>query len=154
MTVLSAQSIRQLGILTPFCERTLHKESGLTFGLGPCTYDVRVAQSNLLMPGEFWLASTLECFEMPDMICGHVMDKSSLARLGISMFNTHLDPGWRGFLTLEITNKSDQIRNICAGSPIAQIKFEWLDQGTDLPYAGKYQDQPSWPVEAILDHAT
>ena len=38
---------------------------------------------------------------------------------------------------------------ICAGDPIAQISFEYLDLPTEQPYTGKYQNQKYGPQEAI-----
>src|SRR5260221_4426867 len=107
--ILSSQSIRyfcvNFSMLSPFCERAQH-ESGMSYGLGPCTYDVRLAQDLRVQARCFILASTLEHFKMPDNICATVMDKSTLARRGVALQNTHIDPGWTGFLTLEISNHS------------------------------------------------
>lgn len=148
--VLSAQSIRRVRPVAPFCERTLHK-CGKTFGLGPASYDIRVRERLSFAPGEFKLASSVEFFTMPNDVVGAVMDKSTFARLGLHSFTTHIDPGWRGYLTLELVNLSDQPILIEADSPIVQIKFEWLDEATELPYAGKYQDQKQGPQSALLE---
>jgi hypothetical protein len=37
------------------------------------------------------------------------------------------------------------------GCPIAQIIFHILDEPTEAPYEGKYQDQRSGPVPAIFE---
>lgn len=153
--ILSSQSIRLHCLpphfmLNPFSERTLHESSGMTFGLGPCTYDVRLAQDLILSARSFALASTLERFQMPNNVCATVMDKSTLARRGIALQNTHIDPGWSGFLTLEISNHAFRsILKLTKGSPIAQIKFEFLDAPTDQLYSGKYQNQPNKPIGAL-----
>lgn len=158
--ILSAQTIRALcdartvelfqlagPLITPFAERTVH-ESGTTFGLGPSTYDVRIAEDLTIRPGAFELASTVERFSMPLDLCATVMDKSSLVRQGLTVQNTHLDPGWQGFLTLELVNHGPHTMELAKGRPIAQIKFELLDRPTVQPYAGKYQRQPAGPVPA------
>jgi dCTP deaminase len=77
-----------------------------------------------------------------------VLDKSSWARVFLSAFNTHLDPGWEGYLTVELANLSEEPIEFEEGDPLCQIKFEFLDQPTNIPYAGKYQDQPAEPVPA------
>jgi dCTP deaminase len=87
------------------------------------------------------LASTIERFVFPANICGSVLDKSSYARVFISAFNTHLDPGWEGFLTVELINCGNTTIHYKRGDPVCQVKFEWLDEPTDLPYSGKYQNQ-------------
>jgi dCTP deaminase len=150
--ILSAQSIRKRGIITPFCEKTVF--AGKSFGLSHAGYDIRVKQRLVLAPGSFSLASSMEEFDMPTDLLGQVCDKSSWARMGVCVQNTILEPGWRGFLTLEITNHGfgDKPLVIEAGSPIAQIIFHLLDEPTDTPYRGKYQDQADMPVEAIYEH--
>ena len=78
---------------------------------------------------------------MPDNVCGFVVDKSTNARHFISAFNTLIDPGFKGNLTLELVNHSKQTINIEEGEPIVQIVFHWLDEASDRPYSGKYQHQ-------------
>lgn len=181
MTVLSAQSIRAACLtamgprmIVPFSERTQHEESGCSYGLSACGYDVRLDQDVRLWSGwmrenghhteeepvvrqltekpptTFSLASTIEQFQMPHDIVGIVHDKSTWARRGLAVQNTVIEPGWRGFLTLELTFHGKGVLIIPAGSPIAQILFHRLDDTTDQPYpeAGKYMDQERGPVPA------
>lgn len=136
-------------IIDPFePEKVVHKETGTTYGCGACGYDVRIAQRMMLSPGAFVLASTLERFDMPADLAAFVTDKSSLARIGIAVQNTKIDPGWRGYLTLELSNHSSVPILLLEGQPIAEISFMPLDASTDRPYRGKYQDQPNHPVGA------
>jgi dCTP deaminase len=85
---------------------------------------------------------------MPTWVAASVKDKSTWARQGVSVFNTFIDPGWRGFLTLELVNHSSVGIFIPKGTPIAQIVFEELDATTNVPYDGKYQDQEWGAVSA------
>lgn len=148
--ILSAQSIRAAHILEPFTERT--RAYGLTFGIGPAGYDVRVAENINLSPEvTFALASTVERFTMPDDVLAVVHDKSTWARKGLAIQNTVIEPGWRGYLTLELSLHTKEFLHIPAGCPIAQIIFHWLDFATDKPYAGKYQDQPAGAQPALLE---
>lgn len=151
MTILSSQSIRRrltAGMLAPWCERTTHDETGLSFGIGPASYDLRLAQAlEMPGPGSFALASTLERWSVPDDLAVHVRDKSSLVRRGLAVFNTHVDPGFRGWLTLELVYHGTGRLRLPAGAPIAQAVFELLDEPTEQPYAGRYQDQPAGPQE-------
>jgi deoxycytidine triphosphate deaminase len=96
----------------------------------------------------FMLAHTLEQFDMPKDVMGVVHDKSTLARLGVAVQNTIIEPGWRGFLTLEITTHDDCGVDLLPGMPIAQVIFHRMDREVE-GYAGKYQDQPNEPVEAM-----
>jgi dCTP deaminase len=160
MTILSAQSIKHLcthyRMLDPFSERTRHE--GVTFGLSAAGYDVRVefdkgglVDEVRLSPGEFLLASTMERFQMPEDIVGIVHDKSTWARRGIAVQNTVIEPGWCGWLTLELTNHGPEPILLQKGVGIAQILFHRLDEPTSRPYEGKYQDQERGPVNAKSD---
>lgn len=174
--ILSAQSIRKLcttphtyasrAMVNPFNERTVDK--GKTFGLSAAGYDVRVTLKMGTMlrfsapqqfelsggpvyhPGHtFALAGTMERFAMPKDVLGVVHDKSSWARRGLTVQNTIIEPGWRGYLTLELVYHGDHELIVCEGDPIAQIVFHRLDEITEQPYKGKYQDQLRGPQEAI-----
>jgi dCTP deaminase len=147
--ILSAQSIRKAAIITPFNERTVYE--GMSYGLSSCGYDIRLREDIYLYAGGFSLASSIEHFDMPTNIMAQVADKSSWARKGIAVQNTILEPGWKGYLTIELTNHSAAPVFIKHGSPIAQIIFMKLDKATEKPYSGKYQNQPDKPVEAIYE---
>jgi dCTP deaminase len=143
--LLSAQSIRKrVGMITPFAERTL--ANGLTYGLGPAGYDFRIAEDVTIPPHGFLKASSVERFEIPLDLQGMVCNKSTWARRGIEIFSlTVFDPGFRGWATLEIANHSAYPIDIQKGMAIGQMIFAMLDEPTDLPYNGKFQDQPRGP---------
>lgn len=101
----------------------------------------------VLTPGDFTLASTIEEFNLPKDVIGFVKDKSSWARKGLSVFNTVIEPGWSGFLTLELVNHGHEDLVITEGDPIAQIIFQWVDEETN-GYSGKYQFQKAGPQVA------
>lgn len=150
--ILSGIKIRELGIMRPHCSRTTH--NGMTYGEGPAGYDVRAefdhegrAASITIPPGAFALASTVEEFVMPADVLGVVHDKSTWARMGVAVQNTVIEPGWRGHLTLELTNHASEPIVIIVGDPIAQIIFHQVS-GAVNTYDGKYQDQERGPQEA------
>ena len=149
--ILSGQSIRKRGIFTPFHERTKH--NGMSYGLSMAGYDVRVSlkEQVTLYPGDFILAVTLEHFDMPSDVLGIVHDKSTWARQGIAVQNTVIEPGWKGYLTLEITNHGKAAVVLTPGDPIAQIVCHQLDEPTEQPYDGKYQNQEDTPQEARFE---
>jgi len=149
--ILSGQSIRKRGIFTPFSERT--KVNGTSYGLGPASYDVRISESLHLRPGQSALACTIEHFDMPRDVLGTVKDKSTWARRFLAVQNTLIDPGWRGYLTLELSNHGREPLFIQKGDPIAQIVLQLLDEPAEQPYEGKYQDQPAHAVGAIYEKA-
>jgi dCTP deaminase len=147
--ILVPKMLRELKPVEPFVERAV--ANGMTYGLGPAGYDVRVAEKLLLKPGAFALASTVERFTMHPNVMGFVHDKSTWARQGLTVQNTVIEPGWQGWLTLELTNHGYSELFIEAGSPIAQVVFHLLPEETDLPYGGKYQNQHRGPQPAILE---
>lgn len=148
MSVLSAQTIRRLclvnsPLIDPFVERGVF--NGKSFGLSACTYDCRIDHDLILMPGKSALASTLEHVRLPNNICGSILDKSTYARLFMTAFNTHIDPGFAGFVTVELSNLGEEVIRFEKGEPLCQIKFELLDYPTELPYRGKYSNQERGP---------
>lgn len=151
--ILSGQSIRRLCqegfLVSPWTERTVI--NGKSSGISIAGYDIRIAEYIILDPQQFRLASSVERFKMPDNILGMVKDKSSWARKGLSVFNTVIEPGWKGYLTLELVNNGPHDLKINLGDPIAQIIFQRLDKPAEKPYDGKYQNQPNKPVEAIYE---
>lgn len=131
----------------PFEERGV--ASGMSYGLGPCGYDIRIKDGVLVPAQGFVLAVSLEYLAVPHDLRATLADKSTWARRGIAVQNTRIEPGWRGYITLELSNHGMSNMYIPAGAPIGQLEFAILDQPTELPYAGKYQNQPHRPVEYI-----
>lgn len=148
--ILSYQTIKEYCIdhqmIEPWSERELF--SGMSYGLGPASYDFRIAQDIIVYPEKLTLCSTIERVKLPNHIAARVCDKSTWARRGIMVQNTHFDPGFVGVPTIELTNHSGRCIYIVAGTPICQFVFEFLDRTTSMPYSGKYQNQPAEPVEA------
>ena len=102
----------------------------------------------ILHPGEFVLGSTLEWVELPDDIVARLEGKSSLGRLGLVIHSTagFVDPGWKGDLTLELSNNSKLPITLYSGMKICQISFMALTTPADRPYGSaglgsRYQGQ-------------
>lgn len=92
--------------------------------------------SFVIHPGEFVLGSTAEWVELPDDIVARIEGKSSLGRLGLIVHATagFVDPGFKGTLTLEITNLTRVPIVLWPGKPIAQLSFMTLDRPAERPY--------------------
>jgi dCTP deaminase len=102
----------------------------------------------ILHPGEFVLGSTLERVRLPDDLVARLEGKSSLGRLGLLIHSTagYVDPGWDGFLTLELSNVANLPITIYPGMKIGQISFFRLTSPAERPYGSrdrgsKYQGQ-------------
>ena len=142
---------------------------GMSYGCSEAGYDIRIKQEIRFYPvnpdaefkkfrvmtftndsftnddeGRFTLASAIEEFQMPTHLLGRVCDKSSWARKGLSVFNTVIEPGFKGGLTLELVYHGNTELIIPAGAPIAQVIFEEVKNPAQ--YNGKYQGQSSEPT--------
>jgi len=102
----------------------------------------------ILHPGEFVLGSTLERVKLPNNLVARLEGKSSLGRLGLLIHSTagYVDPGWDGYLTLELSNVANLPITIYPGMKIGQISFFQLTTAADVPYGtkkagSKYQGQ-------------
>jgi dCTP deaminase len=101
------------------------------------------------IPGNFTIASAIEEFDMPDNLVGIVHDKSTWARRGLSVFNTVIEPGFRGGLTLELVYHGYNKLVLPAGTGIAQVIFHELLE--PAVYSGVYQNQSSDPVKSVTE---
>jgi dCTP deaminase len=156
----------------------LRAADGVSYGLAEVGYDIRLKQDILFQPGSmivvyghmvktmgqiqilcpdkeaeiyegnFVLASAIEEFRMPDDLVGIVHDKSTWARCGLSVANTVIEPGWRGYLTLELTYNGTKPLHLPAGTGIAQVVFHQLWE--KAIYQGSYQDQDNRPVGSAV----
>lgn len=132
--------------LTPMVPK--QAANGVTHGLSEAGYDIRIKQSLVLHPlRRFALASTVERFHLPCRMVGVVHDKSTWARRGLSVLNTVIEPGWSGWLTLELVYHGLLPLRIPAGAGIAQVLFHELVNPSQ--YAGRYQNQADEPVQAV-----
>ncbi len=172
---LSPQTIRILNfehnLITPFREHYQHKESGLSGGLTCAGYDVHlkdvtaaldpeggllftdsiVTEENLwkIPPRTGVLGVTEERFNLPTNIVMSYYNKSTMARWFTEAAATLAEPGWQGYLTLELYNSSDVYVDLIKGQPIGQVVFNQLDQPSESAYKGKYQNQIAEPVQGI-----
>lgn len=94
--------------------------------------------------GGFLLAHSLETVAFPRHVSAELKDKSTLARLGLSIQNTIMEPGWSGQITIEIHNSGPQDVLLRAGQGIGQLIFVPLSAPCRVSYAdraGKYMHQ-------------
>jgi dCTP deaminase len=127
---------------TPYIDPKQHQED--------LTELVEVGEDGafILHPGEFVLGSTLERVGIPDDLVARLEGKSSLGRLGLLIHSTagYVDPGWDGYLTLELSNVANLPITLYPGMKIGQISFLQMTTAADNPYGSsttgsKYQGQ-------------
>ncbi len=102
--------------------------------------EIPIGERFILHPGEFVLGMTIENVELPTNIVGRLDGRSSLGRIGIIVHSTagRVDPGWKGRLTLEISNIGKLPIAIIPGMKFCYITFEELTTPVEKAYSGKY----------------
>jgi len=144
--ILNGRKLYDARPLSPMSGMKL-REHGVSYGLAEVGYDVRIKQSITLHPfRRFALASTIERFTIPENLVAVIHDKSTNIRRGLMVGNSVAEPGWQGWLTLELFYFGWKPLHIKAGTGIAQAIFHQL--ASPARYVGRYQDQPDRPVEA------
>ena len=159
-------------MIDPFVESQV-RENVISYGVSSYGYDVRIADeykifTNLnstivdpkqfdpksfvdfkgevciVPPNSFALGRTIEYFKIPRKTMAICVGKSTYARCGIITNVTPLEPGWEGYVTLEISNTTPLPAKIYSGEGITQILFFESDEECLASYAdrkGKYQGQ-------------
>jgi len=108
---------------------------------------VEEGEEFILHPGDFVLGTTYERVEVPDDLIAHVQGRSSMGRLAIVIHATAgiIDPGYRGQITLELSNLGTAPVALTPGMRISQVIFTELKNAAERPYGtdrgSKYQDQ-------------
>lgn len=146
--ILSDQTIRERGLIEPFFERTKH--NGMSFGVGPASYDIRTLEGPIIKPGAFAIVSAMESVKLPNDIAALAVVKSTWMRKGLLVGNGYFDPGFEGHPTIMLVNHGPVEVLVRPFDPIAQLVFYKTDRPVEAAYAGKYQNQGSEPVAAIL----
>lgn len=113
------------------------------------TEPVRVARDGtfILHPGEFALGTTHERVQIPPDLVARVDGRSSLGRLAVVVHSTagFIDPGFRGRITLELSNLGRIPVALRPMMRVCQLSFETMTSPAERPYGAargsKYQDQ-------------
>lgn len=151
--IINGKDLQELKVFAPAVhyKKTHRAKNGrrTSYGLTECGYDIRLDQDVWLFLGRrFVLASSMEHFNMPNHLRGRVENKSTMVRLGVDASRTtNVEPGWRGYLTLELHYSRVMPLFLERGTGIASIIFEELKNPSQ--YVGPYQDQRRGPVGAL-----
>jgi len=97
-------------------------------------------QGILILPGEFFLAHTVELCNFPDNLAALFRIKSSMGRMGLEHMDAGwVDPGFHGALTLEFKNMTQHHAILLRpGDKIGQLIFFRGDQvAEDQSYRAK-----------------
>lgn len=164
---------QQHKMIEPFVDRNVGKGEALSFGLSSYGYDLRVANEYkifhnalntiidpkridsgsfidftgdvcIIPPNSFALARSVEYFRIPENVLAVCVGKSTYARCGIITNVTPFEPGWEGYVTLEISNTTPLPAKIYSEEGLCQVLFLESDEVCEVSYAhkqGKYQHQ-------------
>ncbi len=111
----------------------------------------------VLHPGDFVLGTTKERVEIPPDLIAHVEGRSSLGRLAIVVHATAglCDPGYKGQITLELSNLGTAPVALTPGMRISQLTFTELSSPSERPYGeergSKYQGQDGPQASRVQD---
>jgi dCTP deaminase len=97
----------------------------------------------IIPPNSFALGRSVEYFKIPFNVMCICLGKSTYCRCGIITNFSPFEPGWEGFVTIEISNTTPLPAKIYANEGIAQVLFMEGDM-PEVTYAdrkGKYQGQ-------------
>lgn len=91
----------------------------------------------ILHQREFILAVTLEEITLPNDVGARIEGRSSWGRLGLIIHSTagYVDPGFKGCLTLEMSNIGTLPILLYPGMKICQLAFESLTSPAENPYS-------------------
>ncbi len=98
----------------------------------------------IIPPNSFALARSVECFCIPRDVLTICLGKSTYARCGLIVNVTPLEPGWKGYVTLEISNTTPLPAKVYANEGLAQVIFLQSSEMCETSYAdrsGKYMNQ-------------
>jgi dCTP deaminase len=130
-------------------DSTLEEIDLLGFKEAVLVNDHKDVDDFVLYPGDFALGVSMEHIEMPaDHVC-ICMAKSTLARMGLHVCVTPLEPGWKGYVTLEIFNMTSLPIRVYSGIGVMQAMWAEGDEPCAVSYAtrgGKYQNQANEPI--------
>ncbi len=99
----------------------------------------------IIPPNSFVLGVTQEWFHIPRNCVVQCIGKSTIARAGLIVIVTPWEPGWKGYVTIEVSNTSNLPVKFYIGEGVGQALMTVTgNYGPDISYAdkgGKYQDQ-------------
>ena len=159
-------------MIEPFEEKQV-SENKISYGVSSYGYDIRVADEYkiftnvnnsvvdpknfddnsfvdfkgdvcIVPPNSFALARSVEYFKIPRNVLTICVGKSTYARCGIIVNVTPLEPGWEGYVTLEISNTTPLPAKIYSNEGLCQVLFFESDEQCEVSYkdkSGKYLKQ-------------
>lgn len=163
--VIIEKNLECLAAQHSICDRTLIDDFSLKIQLGRYYYGIdkekheqkivygshpapaslfsqktEITQNLVLPPGEQIITCSKHKYSIPLDYFGLVQTKGTLARLFVQATcnDGQIEPGFNGFITLELINMSPWTIEIPVGSDIAQLYLMKCSSPAARPYQGRY----------------
>ena len=105
----------------------------------PASYDLRSAEDVVLVQGACTLVASMEWVEFPSDLAATMRCRSSFGRKGVLLGGGFVDPGFRGQLTMSLTNLGKEDILVRKNERIVQMIIQEVSEG-NMVYDGRYQD--------------
>lgn len=163
--IITSLNLEQLTTQYDICDKRLIDDYSLRLQLGnsyyepiphndPVVYGSHPEPTNLfsekrkirqqleLRPGQSVITATKHQYRIPLDYFGLVQTKGTLARLFVSATcnDGQIEPGFHGYITLELINQSPWLIHIPIGSDIAQMYVFKCASPAEKPYHGRYAE--------------
>lgn len=119
------------------------------------TIEVDISKGYHIKPGEYVLIKTKERFSMPDNLTARIRPRTTFSRVGLLLFDQHLNPSFHGHLYLGLYNVTPNVIVIYPDVAVGQIVFETVEGeiSADRLYRNKpnakYQDENGFIVPKL-----
>lgn len=95
-------------------------------------------QSVTILPGAFYLMTTIEEVNLPQDITVNFKPRTTTFRSGLCIRSGNVAPGYRGKLTFAVKNEGPVAVTLEPGCRIIHAQFQWVDGGGSM-YRGQWQ---------------
>lgn len=114
--------------------------------------DLKDGESVTIWPGQVVMTRIYESFKIPDEYAGKIEGRSSYARIGLGIHCTgdFINPGWHGFMPLQLFNASPFPIKVLPYLPICQLMLVKLSSTPERTYgdeelSSKYVNDDAGP---------
>lgn len=123
-------------------------------------YELEQGETLTIKPGDVLMARVHERFQVPSAYAGKIEGRSSFARLGLSVHCTgdFINPGWQGFMPLQLFNAGPYPIKITPYLMICQLMVIRLASEPELTYGdpllrSKYENDDGGPSKWWRDRS-
>lgn len=88
-----------------------------------------------LSPGDTALLQSVERFNLHPRILGLVVPRGLLVANSLAPGSSYVDPGYKGFFTMPVTNVSGRVVQLPVGTEAARVMFAELDHVVGRPWS-------------------